>query len=184
MRLRKWRRFLANALAVWVFSGVCCLWAQKPKPTEYQVKAAYLSNFGRFVDWPAAATSGDGPFNVCVLGQDPLGASLDAAIAGEKIGSAKLAAKRVSRVEDAGDCRLLFISSSEESRLAAILAAVGKNILTVGDMPEFAERGGMIQFVLDGSRVRFEINLIAAQRAGLNLGSELLKLATTVRRNP
>jgi len=167
---------------VWISSISCTLWAQRSKPSEYQVKAAYLSNFGRFVEWPSEMTAGDAPFYVCVLGQDSFGPALDAALSGEKIGHAPLVPKRISRVEEAVDCRLLFISASEDSRLTTILPGVGKSILTVGDMPGFTQRGGMIQFVVEGNRVRFEINLAAAQHAGLNLGSDLLKVATTVRR--
>jgi hypothetical protein len=150
------------------------------------VKAAYLSNFGRFVEWPATAKgTPNAPFNVCILGEDPFGAALDAALAGETIDQAPLVARRILRPEDAVNCRVLFISSSEEDRLKTILADLDKaSVLTVGDSPEFARHGGMIQFVLEGNRVRFEINLPAARRVGLNLSSELLKLAVGVRRTP
>jgi len=175
-------RYLGSVLLLWFTSISCLSWAQKAKPSEYQVKAAYLSNFGRFVEWPAEVTAGDAPFYVCVLGQDSFGPFLDAALSGEKIGRATLLPKRLSRVEDGADCRLLFISASEDTRLAPILAGVGKSVLTVSDMPGFSQRGGMIQFVVEGNRVRFEINLAAAQHAGLILGSDLLKVATAVRR--
>ena len=164
---------------------VCNLHAQAPKPTEYEVEAAYLSNFGRFVEWPARPGAANDPFYVCVLGQDYFGPLLDSALKGETIGSAPMAARRISGVEEAAGCRILFISTSKEPQLSATLAALGKlNILTVSDIPGFTRRGGMIQFVLDGNRVRFEINLAAAQRAGLTLSSELLKVAVTVRRTP
>jgi hypothetical protein len=161
------------------------LHAQAPKPTEYEVEAAYLSNFGRFVEWPARAGTATDSFHVCVLGQDPFGPLLDAALKGETIGNAPMAAKRISGPEEAGGCRILFVSSSKDSQLNAILAALRtSNILTVADMPGFTRRGGMIQFVLEGNRVRFEINLAAAQRAGLTLSSELLKVAVAIRRAP
>jgi len=173
------------AIACGLLSG-SILKAQDAKPSEYQVKAAYLSNFGKFVDWPSAVKpSKDEPFNVCVIGQDPFGDSIDAALAGETIGRARLVAKRIGRLPDAVTCRIVFISSSEDSQLKAVLAAIEKaSILTVSDMPEFARRGGMIQFVLDGNRVRFEVNLEAVRRVGLNLSSDLLKLALAVRRTP
>ncbi len=162
------------------------LLAQSPKPTEYQVKAVYLFNFGRFVEWPPnVATPRSEPFAVCVLGQDPFGATLDAALAGESIDRAPVVAKRIPRPEDAVHCRVLFISSSEESQLRGVLAALDKtSVLTVSDMPQFARRGGMVQFLLDGNKVRFEVNLDATQHAGLNLSSDLLKLAIAVRRTP
>jgi hypothetical protein len=169
-----------------LLAGLSSLLAQGPKPTEYQVKAVYLFNFGRFVEWPShAATPREQSFAVCVLGQDPFGPALDAALAGEIIDRAPVVAKRIPKAEDAVACRVLFISSSENGQLRDILAAVDKaSVLTVSDMPQFAKRGGMVQFLLDGSKVRFEVNLAATQRVGLNLSSDLLKLAIAVRRAP
>jgi len=159
--------------------------AQTPKPSEYEVEAAYLSNFGRFVEWPARAGAANEAFNVCVLGPDPFGSLLDAALKGETIGNTPMAARRVSGPEDAAGCRILFISSAKESQVNAVLKALGNaNILTVSDMADFTRRGGMIEFVLQGNRVRFEINLAATQRAGLALSSELLRVAVAVRRGP
>jgi len=159
-------------------------YAQDPKPTEYEVEAAYLSNFGRFVEWRARPVAGE-TFNICVLGPDPFGNLLDSALKGEAIANSSMAAKRIAVAEDASSCRIVFISSSKEAQLPGILATLGaSNSLTVSDMPEFARRGGMIQFVIEGNRVRFEINLNAAQRAGLSLSSQLLKLAVAVRRGP
>jgi len=171
--------------------------APPPKPTEYEVKAAYLSNFGRFVEFPQDQSAGSQtsidpsePFHICVLGVDPFGAALDKALAGETINHAPLLPKRIARVQDAPGCRILFIAASENKQLKAILDALSalpnpdKGILTVSDDPEFTRRGGMIQFVVDDNRVRFEINLAAAQRARLSLSSELVKLATAVRRAP
>jgi hypothetical protein len=159
-------------------------YAQDPKPTEYEVEAAYLSNFGRFVDWQLKPAPGEA-FNVCVLGPDPFGTLLDNALKGEQIGNTQLVARRLSGAEEISSCRILFISSMRENQLPAILAALGtSNVLTASDMPDFTRRGGMIQFVIEGKRVRFEINLNAAQRAGLSLSSQLLKLAVAVRRGP
>jgi hypothetical protein len=177
--------FAAMTFAV-ALLGACNLSAETPKITEYQVKAAYLANFGRFVEWPTSvAVAKSESFNICVLGQDPFGADLDAAVAGETIGGAHVLAKRISRPQDAVDCRILFISSSEVSQWKEILTTLKTlSVLTVSDMPQFARRGGIIQFLLDGSRVRFDINLAATERVGLNLSSELLKLAVTVSRSP
>ena len=160
------------------------LLAQAPKTTEYQVKAAYLANFSKFVEWPAKAAR-SASFNICVLGQDPFDGALDAAVAGATIDRFPVAVKRISRTEDALDCRVLFISSSEDRRWKEIQAALKTaSILTVSDMHEFARRGGIVQFVLDGNRVRFEVNLAATGPSGLTLSSELLKLAVNVRRSP
>ncbi|MDP9053528.1 MAG: YfiR family protein [Acidobacteriota bacterium] len=151
------------------------------KPTEYEVEAAYLSNFGRFAEWPVKPSPGE-PFHVCVWGQDPFGALLDNAVKGEAIGAAPIAIKRISGLEDVLACRILFITSSRESQLPGILTTLGgANVLTVSNIASFTRRGGMIQFVIDGNRIRFEINLAAARRAGLTLSSQLLKLAVAVR---
>jgi hypothetical protein len=165
--------------------AVPVLCAQNSKPTDFQVKAAYLYNFGRFVEWPTqiAAISGDA-FTVCVLGQDPFGPTLDATLAGERIGGKRVVARRISGPQEAGNCQILFLRLTEGDRLNKIIEAVDqKAVLTVSDMPQFVERGGMIQFVLEGNRVRFKVNLTATQHAGLTLSSELLKVATAVRRD-
>jgi hypothetical protein len=160
------------------------LHAQQPKASEFQVKAAYLYNFGRFVQWPdESAADRNESFEICVLGTDPFGQALDATLAGGTIGGKSVAAKRITKPQDVDSCRILFISSSEESHLKEDLAALDKTrVLTVSDIPRFSERGGMIGFILDGNRVRFDVNLDSAQGAGLTLSSELLKVATSVRK--
>ena len=177
-------KFMALAVA-WVLVGVSCLHAQQSKPTEYQVKAAYLYNFGRFVKWPPGLAAGKGDsFPVCVLGRDPFGSILDSTLAGEALQGKPVVIRRIARPQDAPDCRILFVSSTEENHLKEILAAIDQaGVLTVSDMPGFSRRGGMIQFVVEGDRIRFEINLATAESAKLVLSSELLKVAAAVRRN-
>jgi hypothetical protein len=105
-------------------------------------------------------------------------------LAGEKIGNQTMVARRIADVQDAAKCRILFIASSESARMKLILAALGKSsVLTVSDMPDFTASSGMIQFVLEENKVRFEVNLSAADRAGLTLSSQLLKVATNVRKD-
>jgi hypothetical protein len=174
----------------WALAVISSLQAQKSSPTEYEVKAAYLYNFGRFVEWPnkerpvqATALSG-GRFTVCVLGQDPFGQALDAALAGEDINGANAAAIRISKPKEAVNCRILFISSSEDTQLKQILVALeGTSVLTVSDLPQFSQRGGMVQFVLDGKKVRFEVNLTPVEHAHLAMSSQLLKVAVNLRRS-
>lgn len=157
------------------------LLTQNPKPTEYDVKAAYLFNFGKFVTWPQKNYGPGDSFLVCVIGKDPFGPILDKTTAGETINGKKVIDKRISRPQDAVGCSVLFISSSEEPRLGRILAIVeGLPVVTVSDMSDFVERGGMIQFVVDSGRVRFKVNLGPAQQDGLALSSELLKVAIQV----
>jgi YfiR/HmsC-like len=176
--------FFLVTIAV-VCSGDFQLFAQQSKPSEYQVKATYLYNFGRFVKWPGTLPAGKGDlFSVCVIGQDPFGTILDSTLAGETLEGKPVAVKRISKPQDAGECRILFISATEEKRLNEILVALDENgVLTVSDMPDFTRRGGMIQFVREGDKVRFEINLESAENAKLVLSSELLKVAASVKRN-
>lgn len=176
-------QFMALAVA-WVLVGASCLHAQQSNPTEYQVKAAYLYNFGKFVEWPAKVTAASDFFSICVLGEDPFGSTFDATIAGESINGKKVVVKRIAKSQDAVSCRILFISSSEESRLKEILAALDDtSVLTVSDISQFTRRGGMIRFVMEANRVRFEVNLTTAEHAGLTLSSQLLKVAISVRRS-
>lgn len=178
------RPLLSSAALACVLFAVQWSSAQNPKPTDYQVKAVYLYNFGRFVEWPAKVTTGQ-DFTICILGPDPFGPTLDATLAGETIAGRVVSAKRISKLQEVGDCRILFLSATNRDSLNKLIEAGGKYaVLTVSDMPDFTSRGGMIQFVLEGKRVRFEVNLTAAQNAGLTLSSELLKVATVVRRSP
>ena len=169
-----------------LLAGLC--WraqAQEPKPNEFQVKAAYLYNFGRFVEWPDQNTldKSEG-FEICVLGADPFGPTLDATLARETIAGKSVMAKRISKPQEIDSCRIVFISSSEQGHLKEVLTALDKtSVLTVSDIPRFSERGGMIGFILDGDRVRFDVNLASAQDARLTLSSELLKVATNVRKD-
>ena len=178
-------RLAWRAITFLLLAGTLSLHGQQAKPTEYQVKAAYLYNFGKFVQWPA----GFGPaqndsFIICVLGEDPFGPALNATFRDETIAGKSVVARRIPKPEDAVDCRILFISSSEDKQLKQILALLDRNsILTVSDLPQFSQRGGMVQFVLEGSKVRFEVNLTPVKHAGLTLSSELLKLALSVNRN-
>lgn len=156
--------------------------AEGRKPTEYEVKAAYLYSFGRFVKWPRTVAPSE--FSICVYGSDPFGEALESTVAGESIDHKNISVKRISSAEQASNCQILFVSSSAEFTAGNLLAALkGVPVLTVSDMPGFLNHGGMIQFVMQGDRVRFQVNLAAAEKAGLNLSSELLKVAVEVKRD-
>jgi YfiR/HmsC-like len=160
------------------------LFAQQRTPTAYQVEAAYLYNFTKFVEWPTDSAGKNQSFTICVLGDDPFGGALDTTLAGEEIHGSKLAARRIGTAQDSADCRILFVSSSEESRLNEILAALdGASVLTVSDIRDFSRRGGMIQFVMANGRVRFEVNVKNVARAGLSVSADLLEVALAVRRD-
>ena len=152
-------------------------------PTDYQVEATYLYNFSQFVQWPADSTKAANSFNICVLGQDPFGPVLNAILGDETIAGKSVVARQIPTLPEALHCQVLFISSSESGRLKEILTTLrGASVLTVSDLPQFTQRGGMVQFVLVQDRVRFEVNLAATQSARLTLSSELLKVAINVRR--
>lgn len=169
-------------LALSAVSAPLTVYADPQSVQEYDVKAAFLYNFAKFVEWPPTAFINPGdPLIIGVLGVDPFGNSLkgleDKTVAGRKI-----LIKRFTQVDELEKCHLLFISSSEKKNLHQILPAVkGWNVLTVGEMKGFAEAGGMINFTLIEKRVRFEVNLDAAQNAGLKISSQLLKVAKIVK---
>jgi len=160
-------------------------YAQRGKPTQYDIEAVYLYQFGRFVQWPDGPNVAQDAFPICVVGRDPFGRSLDSTIAGEKIGNVPLRAERIDDLNDVKHCRILYISASEESNLDALLAkASSSSVLTVSDLPDFESHGGMIQFIVEDNRVRFEINVAVAQKSGLKISSQLLKVAAAVRGAP
>jgi hypothetical protein len=155
--------------------------AEPAHPTQSQVKAAYLFNCGKFVRWGGDRVTTAGPLEICVLGRDPFGAVLDSTVAGESIDGRKITIRRLAKVQDTASCSILFIGESDWNQLSAILAAAQHfGALTVSDMPHFAERGGIIGFVMQENRIRFEVNRNAAEQSHLVLSSELLKVASKV----
>ena len=174
-------RWLQNAALAATLICASVISGRAQGPSEYEVKAAYLYRFARFVEWPAAASRS--PFVLCVVGDDPFGHLLDEVAAKAVIKEKPVRIRRLSQLEEIGSCHTLYISSSEDVRLTEILAALDQRpVLTVSDAPQFAQRGGMIGFSVVANRVRFTVNLKAAQDAGLTMNSELLRVATTVLR--
>jgi hypothetical protein len=150
---------------------------------EYKVKAAFVYNFAKFVEWPAETfkTAMD-PFRICVLGQDPFGGALGSTVNGKTLLGRPFVVADIGDVSQAGDCQILFVASSENKRLRAILTGLRTvGTLTVGETEGFAGLGGIINFKIDDGRVRFEINVVAAERAKLRISSNLLNLAQIVR---
>ena len=148
---------------------------------EYAVKAAFLFNFAKFVKWPAEADPNEeSTIPICVLGADPFGPALDS-IDGKVVSGRRVEVRRMKRLEPLEACRILFICKSEQERLHKILRTLkDTNVLTVGDMEGFAQIGGVINLIVVQGKVRFEINVDAAQQAGLKVSSQLLKLARIV----
>ena len=147
-------------------------------PSEYQVKAAFLYNFVKFVEWPATAATQEGPIEICVLGKDPFGGALDRVVEGKTVNDRALVIRHIGDIAAARACQVLFVSTSEAGRVSEITQAVrGWNVLTVSEIDRFSERGGIINFLMEGQRVRFRINPKMAASAGLKISSKLLQLA-------
>ncbi len=155
-------------------------------PREYQIKAAFIHNFVKFIEWPAHTfPEKTSPVILCIIGKDPFGAVLESMMGGKTIKGRGMVIRRFERIEDLGHCHILFVSSSERGSLTQILVALqGLSLLTIGEMDAFAESGGIINFILKRSRIRFEINVDAAALSGLKISSKLLSLATVVRNTP
>ena len=182
---------------IWrVFRGLVCLaattlFAQPPlphegKPTEYEVKAAYLFNFAKFTRYPSSTEfPHHSNFDFCVLGRNDFNGRLEALTANEQLNGLPERATKVSSGVAARSCGIVFISESESARVQQILNELaGAPVLTVSDMPHFLEHGGMIGFQTTSSHVRFAVNLDAVTRANLSLSSELLKVAVRVKGMP
>lgn len=152
-----------------------------PAPTEYEVKAAFLYNFAKFVSWPPAAfPDAEAPFQLGILGDDPFGEALARLVASQRVQGRPFVIVHGRSPAELARCHILFISDSEQSRLAQHLAALRQAhsyALTVSDLDDFRAAGGMIHFVLERSRVRFQINPDSATAAGLTISSKLLSLA-------
>ncbi|MBJ6748744.1 YfiR family protein [Geomonas anaerohicana] len=151
-------------------------------PQEYQVKSAMVYNMAKYIEWPADAFSGTGaPLVVCCLGRGPFTAALEQ-YRGKTVLGHPLQVRRVQPGEELGICHLLVVSGVEKRYLAGILdQARRRSLLTVSDQPDFARLGGIIGLVEIEGRVRFEINVKAAQQSRFKISSQLLKLARIVR---
>ncbi|MBI3896670.1 MAG: YfiR family protein [Gammaproteobacteria bacterium] len=147
-------------------------------PLEYQVKASYLYNFMRFIDWPDDAFAADGAFNLCVSDLSRFGAALDA-LAGEQIDGHTIHVRSVDSpaAVRATHCHLLFVSAAKE--IVWMPLAPERGLLTVGESREFTQHGGIINLLEVQGRIRFQINHPVAERAGLVISSRLLNLAMT-----
>jgi hypothetical protein len=172
----------AGLLTLCLLTGMgLCIDVHAGTVGEYTIKSALILNFARFTDWPpeAFANSPD-TLHICIVGDDAV-VDAFAGIKGKRVGERHLAVRKVRSTRELQDCHLLFVSGSNRGRLPQIFAAVkGKPILTIGEMADFAKLGGIINLVKVERKIRFEVNLDAARRAGLKISSRILKLATLV----
>ena len=148
---------------------------------EYTLKAALVLNFARFTEWPADVFDRlSGPFRLCVHGDTDVQQAF-ASLEGKKVGDRQMSIKRINRLWNVQGCHVLFVSGTDRGRLRRVFSAIeGQPVMTVGEMRGFAKSGGTINLVIEDNKIRFQINLEAARRAGLTISSRLLKLATIV----
>jgi hypothetical protein len=176
-------KFCATALAALLsLADATPTWAQASPSVEYQVKAAFLLNFAKFIEWPPNVfLGGKTPIAVCIFRYDPFGSALDDIIRGKNINNRELLARRINELPDLKSCQLVFVSKTEDKHLSEVLNSLsGARALVVGESEGFAERGGGVQFFLEDNKLRFAVNVDAVQRARLIVSSKLLALARIV----
>ena len=178
MKRLRWRLILLMVLAV-----VLC----QDRPTahaadEYPVKAAFISHFAEFVEWPADAFSNPkAPLEIGVLGADPFHGALERAIAGKTVGGHPLVVRHFSSIDDLEPCHILFIAAERQDDFASAQQRMGNHaVLTVGEWESFPSMGGVIRLFTENNHIRFDINRAAAERARLRISAKLLKLARAI----
>lgn len=182
LRLGRVARRIAYLTISAILGGLFIAPARAQVRDEYQVKAAFLYNFARFVEWPAETFTGPGdPIVTCILGKDPFGHWLKEAIDGRSIDGRALTLRHIAGAAEAASCQILFAGSSEPKRIWASLAGV-KRVLTVGECGDASEGGAIVNFVIEDGKVRFEINTEAADLAKVRISSRMLSLARLIKR--
>jgi hypothetical protein len=176
-------RFAVAALAG-LLSIACVRWvsAQSNASSEYQVKAAFLFHFAQFVDWPPEAFKDAAtPLTYCTVGEDPFRGALDGSLNGKTIEGRPVRVLHFQKAQEIQGCQILFLGIPEKKFVSTTLATLRASpVLTVGESENFVQQGGMIGFFVEDNKVRFEINLDAAERAKLKISARLLALAKTV----
>ena len=149
---------------------------------EYELKAAFLYNFTQFVEWPENAFSApDTPFQLCIVGEDPFGRVLDDVVTTEFVDRHPIVVRRIQEVENTTSCHMVFVAEKTDIPFEAVLQTIGeRSVLVVGELPDFAQKGGTIAFRVVNRRIRLEVNLTAARLANLRISSKLLRLSTIV----
>jgi len=183
LNLTDMARMLSSLLLV---GAALQLRAEAPAFDEYQVKAAFLYNFAKFVQWPLGtfANSTD-PIGICIVGQNPFGSTLEKMVQGKKVGDRTFAVRRLADTQQAGQCQILFIGATESKRTRGLLDAVkSTGVLTVGESDDFTALGGIITLRLEGPRVHIQIALDTAEHAKLKVSSKLLNLAEIAKKQP
>jgi hypothetical protein len=179
--MTRWKRLeRLGAIAVVLAAAV----PVRAQPSlEYNVKAALLLNFARFIEWPESAFSNaQSPIEVCVVAASPFGDALAGALAGETVGARTLIAREVRTLSESSACHLLFVPAGTELRAMGLLKESLPHAVTVGESNAFEDMGGAVRFVLDGGRVRFNVNLHPVEQRGVRISARMLQLANRVER--
>jgi len=185
-RARLASRHALRLVALWMVFAFSVSTAAENEPLEYAVKAAYLSKFGLYVEWPRAAfSSPSSALNLCIAGEDPFGATLDKAVADQRIGNRAIVVRRLKPVARDSGCHILYVGGSDKRQIRQVIDAVqGTAVLIVSDGASPAPAGSIINFVVKDNRVRFDIDDEAAEQNALTVSSKLLSLALNVKRKP
>jgi len=175
---------LRRAAAIAIGFAALLSTGRAQRATEYEVKASYIDSFPQYIEWPARAwTSADAPFRICIVGSDPFGAAIDRATRGQSVQGHRIAVERQAVDANLSRCQMVFVPSDQTARSAAILKSLNSSsVLTIGEDLEFLRAGGALAMVVDGGRVRFDINLRSADVKDLHWSSKLLRLARDVSR--
>jgi hypothetical protein len=183
-RARLASRRALHLVALWMALALSVATAAENEALEYAVKAAYLSKFGLYVEWPRAAfSSPSSALNLCIAGEDPFGATLDKAVADQRIGNRAIVVRRLKTVARDSGCHILYVGGSDRRQIRQVIdAAQGNSVLIVSDGATPPPPGSIIHFVVKDNRVRFDIDDEAAEQNALTVSSKLLSLALNVKR--
>lgn len=188
MRQHSVRMRIAGELARLAFPGLCCLLLllasgrAAADNSEADIKAAFIYNFAKFVEWPEGYLPTDnGVLRLCVLGETPLGLKLRQ-LEGREAQGRRIDVRMLTRSDDWPGCHMMFVASPGDALRLPDNGNGNGSVLTISESPRFLHQGGIISLFVDGNRVQFSVNLPAAQQAGLKLSARLLQLARTVNR--
>jgi hypothetical protein len=172
----------ARHVAAWTIAAILfCAPVRAGQVREHEVKAAFLYNFTRFIEWPDGTPQTSEPFRLCVVADGVTTSAVERVMAGESVNGRPAQTLIPRSPDEARRCQILFVGQTEIYRAAPLLRAVrGMPVLTVSDAARFVAHGGAIQFVLEDGRVRFDVNIEAAKRSGLAISSRLLQVARKI----
>jgi hypothetical protein len=170
---------LKSVLAIAALLGVALICRADEPSREYKVKAAFIYNFARFIEWPPEVfADSEAPFVVAVVGKDPFDGALEQVASGKKIGARRVEIRHFDSIDDIGPCQILFVPiTDDDSEARTIRKIENGHVLSIGEGEAFTANGGTLRFFSEDNKIRFEVNTDAADRASLRISSKLLNLA-------